>query len=297
MSINKSAPRYDTSLSLSRRDFVSSISRGIGATTLVGSTMEARAGAWQTSRAEESGVSLFNGKDLSGFYTFLRDFGKDNDPKNVFTVRDGMIRISGEIDGVLATEREYENYRVLVEFRWGDVMWPPRIGRAMDSGLLLSCGEDGAIGGAWPDAIECNIYQGATGDFILLAGGTEVSLTVEGEQRGDVFYYVPGAPAQVREAGGVRGAQIVAHLDRDPEWKSVRGFRGRNDAEKAHGKWNVIEAIYDEDTITNVVNGNVVNKGTRASRTRGRIGLQSEGSEVFFRRLELYPLPVAKASA
>ena len=296
MSISMSAPRHAISSSMSRRDFVSSISRGIGA-AIVGSTLEVSAGARQTSRAEEERGRLFNGKDLSGFYTFLRDFGKNNDPKNVFTVRDGMIRISGEIDGALMTEREYENYRVLVEFQWGDVMWRPRIGRAMDSGLFLHCGEDGASGGAWPDTIEFNIYQGATGDFILLAGRAKVSLTVEGEQRGDVFHYVPGAPAQLREAGGGRGAQIIAHLDRDPEWKSVRGFRGRNDVEKPHGEWNVIEAICDGDTITNIVNGKVVNKGTRASRTRGRIGLQSEGSEVFFRRLELHPLPVAKASA
>ena len=136
----ESAPRPDSGSSLSRREFVSSVSRGIGA-AIVGSTMDVRAGAWQTSGAEENGVSLFNGKDLSGFYTFLRDLGRNNDPKNVFTVRDGVIRISGEIDGVLATNREYENYRVLVEFKWGDVMWPPRLGRAMDSGLLLSCGK------------------------------------------------------------------------------------------------------------------------------------------------------------
>src|SRR5262245_22232096 len=132
---------------MNRRAFVRHISLGVGA-TLVGSRVEA------SRDAHEKRIRLVNGRDLSGFYTYLRDLGKNNDPKKVFTVRDGMLRISGEVDGALITEREYENYRLRVEFKWGDVMWPPRVGRAMDTGLLLHCGEDGAVGGAWPDSIE-----------------------------------------------------------------------------------------------------------------------------------------------
>ena len=38
---------------------------------------------------------LFNGKDLDGWYTWLQE-NKYQDPKHVFTVQDGAIRISGE---------------------------------------------------------------------------------------------------------------------------------------------------------------------------------------------------------
>jgi hypothetical protein len=62
------------------------------------------------------------------------------------------------------------------------------------------------------------------------------------------------------------------------------------DAEKPLGEWNVVEVICDGDTITNIVNGVVVNKATRASVTRGKIILQSEGAEVFFRNITLTPL-------
>ena len=45
---------------------------------------------------KNSDLQLFNGNNLDGWYTFIRDRGKNVDPKNVFTVKNGMIRISGE---------------------------------------------------------------------------------------------------------------------------------------------------------------------------------------------------------
>ena len=56
------------------------------------------------------------------------------------------------------------------------------------------------------------------------------------------------------------------------------------------GEWNTVEVICDGGKITNVVNGVVVNEGTDASVTKGRILLQSEGAEVFYRRVDLKPL-------
>src|SRR5581483_2972203 len=69
---------------------------------------------------------------------------------------------------------------------------------------------------------------------------------------------------------------------RDPAWKDVLGFRGRNDVEKPAGEWNRMEVICDGDTITNILNGYVVNIGTRSSLTEGKIQFQSEGAEIFF---------------
>ncbi len=77
---------------------------------------------------------------------------------------------------------------------------------------------------------------------------------------------------------------------RDPEWKDIKGFRGKHDVEKVAGEWNTLECICDGDKITNILNGIVVNAGTNASHTRGKILFQSEGAEVFFRRIDLLPL-------
>ena len=45
--------------------------------------------------------------------------------------------------------------------------------------------------------------------------------------------------------------------------------------------------VSDGDHVTYWVNGTLVNEGTHASLTRGKILFQSEGAEVFFRRIEL----------
>src|SRR5437016_2111858 len=61
---------------------------------------------------------LFNGKDLSGLHTWVKDSGRD-DPKKVFTVHDGMIHVSGEANGYAATDKEYQDYHLIVEYKWG----------------------------------------------------------------------------------------------------------------------------------------------------------------------------------
>ena len=119
-------------------------------------------------------IRLFNGRDFDGWYTFLQNRGRDNDPKNVFTVQDGMIRISGEEWGCITTYTEYENYRILVEFKWGGSSFEPRLDKARDSGLLLhSQGEDGSSNGIWMHSIECQIIEGGTGDFIVVGDGSD----------------------------------------------------------------------------------------------------------------------------
>ena len=87
-------------------------------------------------------VRLFNGRDLSGWYTFFRrNDGADpkTDPKGVFKVEDGVIHVSGEEFGALTTEKEFENYRLVIEFKWGTKKWPPRETAVRDSGVLLHC--------------------------------------------------------------------------------------------------------------------------------------------------------------
>ncbi|HXY41049.1 MAG TPA: family 16 glycoside hydrolase, partial [Vicinamibacteria bacterium] len=62
------------------------------------------------------------------------------------------------------------------------------------------------------------------------------------------------------------------------------------DMESRYGEWTRLEVIADGDRITNLVNGTVVNEGTQSSLREGRILVQSEGAEIYFRRLDLEPL-------
>ena len=64
-------------------------------------------------------VFAFNGKDLTGFYTYLHDH-KYEDPDGVFTVRDGLLRISGQELGGLTTRQEFGDYHLITEWKWGE---------------------------------------------------------------------------------------------------------------------------------------------------------------------------------
>jgi Domain of Unknown Function (DUF1080) len=243
-------------------------------------------------------IKLFNGKDLTNFYTYLgkpyanpapkdaQPLGKNNDPLKVFTVVDGAIRVSGEVFGCFTTEKEYENYHLVVEFKWGTHTFKPREKRAMDSGILLHCvGEDGAAGGVWMESIECQMIEGGTGDFILVGGKGKPKLTATVEKRGNQWYFnrALGEPKDFTSGR-------INWWGRDPDWKDEQGFRGKHDVEKKAGEWNTLECICAGDKITNILNGTTVNAATNSSHTKGKILFQSEGAEVFLRRIELLPL-------
>jgi hypothetical protein len=238
-------------------------------------------GAGASADSKDGTVQLFNGKDLTGFYTHFRKLGKNNDPDKVFTVHDGMIHVSGQRFGYLATEQEHANYHLTVEFKWGEKTWPPRETKARDSGVLLhAVGPDGGAGD-WMQSIECQLIEGGTGDFILVKGST---LSAPVEKRGGQSYYTKGVPEQAFASGRVNW------YGRDPGWKDVKGFRGAQDVEKPVGEWNVLECVCDGDQMTNILNGRVVNAVHSARPSKGKILFQSEGAEIFFRKIELKPL-------
>jgi hypothetical protein len=250
------------------------------------------AGSPGAADVKDATIHLFNGKDLTNFYTYLgkspgqdKPYGRNNDPEHVFSVKDNMIRISGQVFGGLITEKEYENYHLIAEFKWGEKTFAPRKDKARDSGILLHCtGADGAAGGVWMESIECQMIDGGTGDFILVGGKNRPRLTVQAEKRSNQYYYEPGATPITLDRGRFNW------YGRDPAWKDVKDFRGKNDVEKPVGQWNRLECICDGDKITIVLNGKVVNAGAKSSHSRGKILFQSEGAEVFFRRIDLKPL-------
>ena len=124
-------------------------------------------------------IFRFNGKNLTGFYSYLRGH-KYDDPAKVFTVQNGMIRISGEEFGGLATKVEFHDYHLVVEWKWGERTFGSRKQAARDSGILLHCvGPDGAAGGMWMESQECQLIEGGCGDFIMVNGRNKPSLTCE----------------------------------------------------------------------------------------------------------------------
>jgi len=255
-----------------------------------------------------STVALFNGKDLTGFYTWLRNL-KYEDPDRVFTVvhLDGgpAIRASGQHYGGFVTKERYANYRLTLEFRWGLITWDPRRDRARDAGILLHCqGPDGNaaadFNSPWMRSVEYQIIEGGTGDMILVGGherpGAEriltgitvpvrqVAVPRKGRPDDTIHYWDPNGP---RVAVKGKRTNWFGH---DPKWDGRLGFRGPNDVEKPVGEWNRIEVVCDGAAVGFFLNGVQVNGGTDASLSAGRILFQSEGAELFYRKIELHPL-------
>ncbi|MFO0950917.1 MAG: DUF1080 domain-containing protein [Isosphaeraceae bacterium] len=230
-------------------------------------------------------VLSFNGKDLTGFYVYTHN-NKYQDPDKVFTVQDGVIRVSGQDYGAVTTGGNFSNYHLVTEWRWGEKTWAPRKDKTRDSGILLHCvGLDGVAGGQWMESQECQIIEGGSGDFIMVGGKNKPSLTCETRVGPDKqLYYEKGGTPVTRNSGRYNW------WGRDPNWKDVLGYRGPRDVEKPVGEWNRMEVICDGDTITNILNGYVVNVGTKSSHTEGKIQFQSEGAEILFRKIEIRPL-------
>lgn len=235
-------------------------------------------------------VKLHNGRDLSQFYTWLQDT-KYDDPRGVFKVEDGMIHISGDGLGCLTTKDAYRDYHLVAEFRWGEKTWHGRVDKTRDSGILVhSFGADGAHGGIWMRSVEAQVIQGGCGDFIVVSGGVpdggkELAISAEVKQdRDGEWVWHAGGEKRVFEKGRVNW------FGRDPDWKDVRDFRGKNDVESPGTQWTRMDVICEGATITNVVNGTVVNKAFDVRPAAGKIQIQTELAEIYFRRLELWPI-------
>jgi hypothetical protein len=222
-------------------------------------------------------VRLFNGKDLTGFDILLQSKGLNNDTDKVFQVEKGIIHVSGDDFGGIVTQKEYENYYLRAQFKWGEKTWLDRVGKARDCGILYNI--TGPLlappKGVWPRSFEFQIVEGGTGDIWLVKGAT---LKVKGE--------LVASEAEVGPHQYVKSPRFG-----EGPWQNVTGFRDPvGEVETPHGEWNQLELIVDHDHVKYFVNGKLVNEATDLNATKGKILFQTEGAETFYRNLEIAPL-------
>ncbi|WP_422350947.1 3-keto-disaccharide hydrolase [Flagellimonas sp.] len=250
---------------------------------------------------EKKWTVLFNGKDLSNWDTYIgAEFnggewdewtkgprlGLNNDPDGLFKVDvlegEPVIHVSGKRFGGLSTHQEFENYHLQLQFKWGSHKYAPKENSPRDSGLLYhAVGEHGADSGFWMRSQEFQIQEGDTGDYWGCAGATfDVPVKMEGtsfiyDPEGELLHFSPAIE---------RGRHAVKSID----------------AEKPSGEWNTIDLYCLDGIAIHVINGqkNMVlynssqidKDGQEIPLTKGKIQLQSEGAEIYFKNIQIRPL-------
>ncbi|HMC01169.1 MAG TPA: DUF1080 domain-containing protein [Flavobacteriaceae bacterium] len=198
---------------------------------------------------ENEFTQLLNGKDFSGWYTWLESKGRNNDPENIFTIEEGgILHDMGKELGYIMTEKSFGNFHFKLQFKWGEKKWPPRDTLKRDSGICYNIPEN-EPDHIWPQSVECQIQEGDVGDFWLLGYST---IQVDGEQ--------------------------------NPPLQHSRMIK-KKDAEKPNGQWNTVEVLSFNGKCVHIVNGVVVNYGENSSLIGGKILLQSEYAEVYYRNV------------
>ena len=245
--------------------------------------------------SEQDWKTLFNGKDLDGWDVYVGSPGKgqparglNNDPDRVFTVVeiDGApaMRVSGQTIGAFTTKEEYDNFHFRVEFKWGELTWAPRKGLPKDCGILYyGVGPHGAGSGGWMKSVESNVMEEDYGSFWAVAG-TTVDIEL-GEEKS--AYREGGGGYPVYKKGGKLTPRGPAAGD---------GVRPTPIPEPKPGSWNVAEVYSVNGTGIHVFNGQVTLvlrnsrhtvDGALVPLTRGKIQLQSEFAEVYYRKPQI----------
>ena len=228
---------------------------------------------------------LFNRKNLKNWDIFLgtpitgfEDLAKKATPASTSQIieRNGqkMIRISGELNASLATKAEYGNYHLHLEFKWGEKVYGNR-----NSGLLYhSYGPFGASFGTWMATIEHQLQHGNLGDTYLMCNTSSETKVIKSDDGKSYIFSASGKPTPFSEK------------------EHGRSIKKAKDAEKPLGEWNTVDLYCFGQTSIHVVNGQVVMinnncskivNGKKVPLIKGKIQLQSEGGELYVRKMEI----------
>jgi hypothetical protein len=110
-------------------------------------------------QAAQEPIRLFDGKSLAGWKIDVPSLDDKPEEPKPFVVRDGMLVSLGQPFGHLVTEREFENYRLTVEYRFSKT--------AGNSGVVVHVSTLRHVGNLLPKGLEVQIRHNNAGDFHL----------------------------------------------------------------------------------------------------------------------------------
>jgi hypothetical protein len=209
---------------------------------------------------EGTWTDVFNGTDLTG----LKKHGN-----GTVTVTGGVIDANGG-NGYLYTDAEYTHYRARVEWK--------NIGGG-NLGYLHHIDLNKHACGDWPSGPELQMMQGDVGSIWTT----------------DCKFNTTGSGLNYNETG--------AALPGVGQYGCGRTHFVRKDNKEKAGDWNTWEVFVKGDSLEIKVNGSAVMKiskltsGGNVAMTKGRMGLQIEGSHVQWRNWQVMDLTKTTAIA
>lgn len=216
----------------------------------------------------------------------LKPVGMNPPGQTVFTmIEQGgkpVLRISGEIYGCATTREEFSNYHFRASFKWGEKKWEPRLTELKDSGILYHSRGDFGVDywKSWALSQEFQVIEHGIGEYWRIAS-SEIDIRVDPKAPGAVApKWNPKAP-WMAFAGANNNALAGSDEDRP-------------------GEWNTLELVCYQDRCVHIANGKVVmalknarytEGGKVMPMTGGKLQIQSEAAEVFYRDIEIRSIP------
>ncbi|WP_069661312.1 3-keto-disaccharide hydrolase [Arcticibacter eurypsychrophilus] len=211
----------------------------------------------------------------------IQPIGLNKNTDHVFTVieekGEPVLRVSGEIYGCIFTKAEYANYHLKAKVKWGSKKWVPRTDKLKDSGILYhSIGKHGAdYWRSWMLAQEFQLMEGHIGDYWNIANS---AIDVRSFISEGIMNPVANEKQPFLPIGTGTG---------------IDGFCLRKENhESPSGEWTQVDLICFEGKSLHIVNGHVImvlqnsryiENGKSFPLTKGRIQLQSEAAETYYK--------------
>lgn len=220
-------------------------------------------------KKDEKWVSIFNGKDLTGWTPKIRGYKLGDNHKDTFRVVDGLLTVNYDQYekwdskfGHLFYEKSYSKYRIRLQYRFVGKQITGGPGWALRNSGIMCHGQDAKtmkLDQDFPDSIEVQLLGGGeTGNR------TTANLCTPGTQ---VFY-----------KDKLNKRHCISSRSKT--------FRG--------DQWVTCEVAVDgSDSFKHYINGELVMEYTKPQRDdgtlieSGTISLQSESHPVQFRKIEI----------
>ena len=244
------------------------------------------AGAVQAADPAPVWKPIFNGRNLDGWSVqYASKTAADAPPAStIFAVKNGEIHAyptqkagTEQPNAYIVTDADFKDYRLSLEYKWGEKKFPPRLEQVRDAGLLYHVHR--AIPSNWPASAEAQIQEGDTGDSWAVS--SQISSFIDPK----TGRYTPpengGVPRTVGKFGDFQ--------------------RTRHGRVNEYPGWNTLEIIVRGDRATHIVNGVVnmrvsdIKSWDEASNSwvkldHGKIALQAESAELSYRNIKVRPL-------